>query len=448
MRTRAFADRAEAGRRLAGALASYRGRNPLVLAIPRGGVPIGRIIADALDGELDIVLVRKLGAPFNPELAIGAVDERGTVHLMDYAHRAHANAAFVEKEAARELELIRKRRREYSPQRAPIDPAGRIVIVVDDGLATGATMRAALLSVRARHPERVVCAIPVAAPESLRGIEDLCDDVVCLDAPRDFQAVGQFYVNFLPVSDADVVSLLSAEARTPPASAPAGARHVRIALDDVDIEGDLQVPAAAGGLVIFAHGSGSGRMSPRNRSVARVLNEKGLATLLCDLLTAEEDEDRSRRFDIALLADRVEGVVTWAVREPSLRSLPVGLFGASTGAAAALIAAVRRPDAVKAVVSRGGRPDLAGTSVLERVAAPTLLIVGGADTEVVAINRIALSRMSDAARLIVVPGATHLFEEPGALERVAALAAHWFDRYLSNGHAALARPARGRPGPG
>ena len=207
--SRTFADRTDAARQLAAALSTYRGSNPLVLAIPRGGVPIGRIVADALGGELDVVLVRKLGAPFNRELAIGAVDERGAIHLEPHARRARADAAFVEEEASRELGLIRERRHRYRPGRAPIDPAGRTVIVVDDGLATGATMRAALSALRAMHPTRLVCAVPVAAPESLEAVEDLCDEVVCLLAPSDFYAVGQFYDDFLPVRDDDVVALLA-----------------------------------------------------------------------------------------------------------------------------------------------------------------------------------------------------------------------------------------------
>lgn len=420
-----FADRADAGRRLASGLASYRNANPLILAIPRGGVPIGRIVADALDGELDLVLVRKLGAPFNPEVAIGAVDEAGTIRLEPEAREIGANEAFVEQEAARELALIRERRKRYSPHRAPIDPRGRTVIVVDDGLATGATMRSALAAIRAAHPARLVCAVPVAAPDSLDEVAELCDETFCLDAPEDFHAVGQFYVDFQPVGDAVVESLLAHK----DTGARGASREVEIRVGLETIRGDLDVPVDTRGLVIFAHGSGSGRLSPRNRFVARALNEARIATLLCDLLTVEEDRVRAHRFDVRLLAARLDALIDWAAREEELRGLATGLFGASTGAAAALVTAARRPS-LAAIVSRGGRPDLAGPDALERVTAPTLLVVGGHDPDVLALNRAAMSRMRGEARLVIVPGATHLFEEAGALECVAALAARWFEAHF------------------
>ena len=199
------------------------------------------------------------------------------------------------------------------------------------------------------------------------------------------------------------------------------------------LDGDLTVPPGALGLVVFAHGSGSSRFSSRNRAVAAALVRGGLATLLLDLLTPAEEEidERTReyRFDIARLAHRVVAAIDWAKGVPALASLPVACFGASTGAAAALIGAAERPDIVRAVVSRGGRPDLAGEA-LARVRAPTLLVVGGADEPVIDLNRSAMQRM-DAAQLVIVPGATHLFEERGALEQVAELAVRWCTRHLA-----------------
>jgi len=209
---------------------------------------------------------------------------------------------------------------------------------------------------------------------------------------------------------------------------------VTVAVGDVELAGDLTVPPDPRGVVVFAHGSGSGRFSPRNRYVAEELVGGGLATLLMDLLTPREEAVDLRtghlRFDIRLLADRVIGAIDWLATEPAVAALPVGTFGASTGAAAALVAAAERPDRVGAVVSRGGRPDLAGDA-LRRVTAPTLLIVGGRDPEVLRLNQMAQALLGGESQLEIVRGATHLFEEPGALEHVAALARHWFVRHLS-----------------
>ena len=211
-------------------------------------------------------------------------------------------------------------------------------------------------------------------------------------------------------------------------------RSVQVAAGRVMLEGTLGIPERAAGVVLFAHGSGSGRHSPRNRRVAEVLRAGGLATLLVDLLTEEEEavdvHTGHLRFDIELLAERLVGAIDWMGREEMTRSLPVGLFGASTGGGAALVAAARRPQRVQAVVSRGGRPDLAGDA-LPVVQAPTLLIVGGRDTVVIRLNEEARARMRAEVRLEIVPGATHLFEEPGALEHVAELARDWFTRHLS-----------------
>ncbi len=205
---RMFHDRAVAAQQLASQLSALKGRHALVLAIPRGGVPMGRIIADAIDGELDVVLVRKLRSPSNPEFAVGAVDEHGSMLVSEHAAMVGADAAYLESEKEIQLETMRQRRAEYTPVRPPISPAGRIVVVVDDGLATGATMMAALNMLRESKPEWLVCAIPVAAPDSLSKVEALADEVVCLAAPAYFQAVGQFYEDFPQVDDAEVIAAL------------------------------------------------------------------------------------------------------------------------------------------------------------------------------------------------------------------------------------------------
>lgn len=210
--------------------------------------------------------------------------------------------------------------------------------------------------------------------------------------------------------------------------------EVQVPVGAVLLEGSLTIPAGAKGIVLFAHGSGSSRFSSRNRFVATVLNEAGLATLLFDLLTAEEHEidqrTRQLRFDIGLLTERLSGAVAWAREQPATQDLRIGLFGSSTGAAAALATAAEHPEAIAAVVSRGGRPDLAGAA-LPRVRAPTLLIVGGNDMVVIEMNREAGRALQTEQRLEIVPGASHLFEEPGKLEQAARLACDWFKQYLA-----------------
>lgn len=206
-----FRDRDDAARRLAEALAQYRGQNPLVLAIPRGAVPMAKIIAGALGGEVDVVLVRKLRAPGNPEFAIGAVDETGWTYLADHARPVAGSQQYIESEKAAQMEVMRERRASYTPIRPPHDPAGRIVIVVDDGLATGSTMIAALHALRARAPQKLVCAVPVASPEALDKVAPYADEVVCLSAPELFYAVGQFYQSFPQVSDAEVIASLAGD---------------------------------------------------------------------------------------------------------------------------------------------------------------------------------------------------------------------------------------------
>jgi pimeloyl-ACP methyl ester carboxylesterase len=208
---------------------------------------------------------------------------------------------------------------------------------------------------------------------------------------------------------------------------------VHVGADAVTLVGDLRLPEDARAVVLFAHGSGSGRRSPRNRHVAELLNEAKLATLLIDLLTGDEEAidlyTAHLRFDIKLLARRLISATDWLTLRADTRHLPIGYFGASTGAAAALVAAINRPDVIRAIVSRGGRPDLAGPA-LPRVRAPTLLIVGGNDVQVIELNRMALLELGGEKRLVIVPGATHLFEEPGALDEVARLSRDWFERHL------------------
>jgi predicted phosphoribosyltransferase len=205
-----FRDRQDAASQLADALKTYQGKKPLILAIPRGAVPMAKLIAERLGGEFDVVLVRKLRAPWHSELAIGSIDESGWTYIAPFAASMGADDDYLAKEKQAQLETIRKRRAQYTPIRAPIDPTGRIVIVVDDGLATGATMISALHGLRNRKPAKLICAVPVAPPDTVEKVRAMADEVVCLQAPEFFQAVGQFYGHFNQVEDDEVIALLRA----------------------------------------------------------------------------------------------------------------------------------------------------------------------------------------------------------------------------------------------
>ncbi len=434
-----FRDRQDAGRRLAEKLARYRADGPVVLALPRGGVPVGCEVALGLGAPLDVLVVRKLPAPGNPEYGIGAVAEGGALYVNWRAARELGiGKAEVEAIAGREAVEIERRVRLYRGSRELPELAGRTVVVVDDGTATGGTARAAVRCARARGAARVVLATPVVAAPTAAAIAPEVDDLVAVAAPEWFHAVGQFYARFGQTSDEEVAAALARARAGPAAEAPQpaggaegspGEREVEVAAAGEAVRGTLAVPAGARGAVVFAHGSGSSRYSPRNRRVAAALRGSGLATLLVDLLTPEEAEREAFRFDVALLALRLAAATRWLRGEPGTSELAVGYFGASTGAAAALAAAARDP-AVFAVVSRGGRPDLCDPAVLARVRAPTLLLVGERDEVVRELNRRALGHLGGPKELVVVPGATHLCEEPGAREEVSRLAAGWFASHL------------------
>ena len=473
-------DRVAAGRDLARPLLKYRKQaDVIVLALPRGGVPVAAEIAHALHAPLDIMVVRKLGTPGHEELAMGAIASGGIRVLnQDIVSSLGISEDVIERVAAREHAELERRMKAYRGERAWPSVEGKRVILVDDGVATGATMRAAIAALRSQAPAKVIVAVPVAPFDTLARLRGEADEVVCLATPEPFRAIGLWYSSFPQLSDEEVRRVLSerwaehdaAAGANEGAQAPRRAKasgngraanrngtrklaarptheeEVTIRAGSVALEGTLRLPGPAHGLVVFAHGSGSTRFSPRNRYVAEYLNEVGLATLLFDLLTAREQEVDERtgelRFDIGLLTRRLTGVLDWLGTQPATRGLPVGLFGASTGAAAALNAAAARPQQVAAVVSRGGRPDLAQASSLPLVRAPALLIVGGLDDVVIGLNQQAAAQLNCEHRLEIVPGASHLFEESGKLEAVARLARGWFERYLRG----AAAPAKAVPG--
>jgi putative phosphoribosyl transferase len=424
-----FRDRREAGRRLAVRLEPFRALDPVVLALPRGGVPVAAEVATHLGAPLDVLVVRKVGHPHQPELAVGALGEGGVEVLERRSlSRLGVTPAALADTVAREKAELERRVRRYRGSRPRQPVRDRTVIVVDDGLATGASAHAAIEVLRRSGAARVILAVPVAPPDTVEAMGAVADEVVCLETPARFRAVGLWYDDFGEVGDDEVARLLAASGQS-----TTGSEEVSIPAGRVTIHGTLTVPGSAPALVVFAHGSGSSRHSPRNQYVAGVLTEAGIGTLLLDLLTAEEERDRGNVFDVELLAARLVAATTWSVGRFGA-ALQVAYFGASTGAAAALVAAADLGDDVAAVVSRGGRPDLAGVRLAE-VTAPTLLIVGGADHEVLELNRRAAAQLVRCRhQLAVVPGATHLFEEQGALDAVARAAAEWF---VANLHVAV-----------
>lgn len=448
--TTPFADRRAAGRHLAKALQHMAAPDVVVVGLPRGGVPVAYEVATALGAPLDVIVVRKLGVPFQPELGMGAIGEGGTrainEEIVRMARVSEQELADVER---RERAEVEQRARKFHGDREPVPLAGRTVIVVDDGVATGSTARAACQIARAHGAAKVILAVPVAPMGVQRSMQPDADEAVCLHAPFDFIGIGEFYDDFSQTSDEEVIGLLSVARgeQSQPTSALADPlpdqEDVVVVAGPVQLAGLLRVPASPRGFVAFAHGSGSSRHSPRNRYVAAELNRAGFGTLLFDLLTVEEEADRRNVFDIDLLAQRLLDVTAWMRNCPQLSGVQIGYFGASTGAAAALRAAIATSSDVQAIVSRGGRPDLAGAD-LGLVRAPTLLIVGGRDDIVIELNRRAQAQLRCENKLEIVPRATHLFDEPGTLEVVARLAIEWFTAHLESRAPAL-RP-RDRPG--
>ncbi|MFF4346124.1 phosphoribosyltransferase family protein [Streptomyces sp. NPDC001530] len=433
-----FMDRRDAGRQLAARLEHLKGAEVVVLGLPRGGVPVAARVAEALGAPLDVCLVRKLGVPFQPELGMGAIGE-GEVRVIndDVVRTARVTPDELAQVEAREREVLESRARRYRGGRESVGLQGRTVLVVDDGVATGSTARAACQIARARGAARIVLAVPVAPQDWTARLGGDADELVCVHAPRIFYAIGQFYTDFSQTDDDEVIACLDEAAARPVSTRPTPSRPAVPEDREVDVQagamvlrGQLTVPEGAAGVVAFAHGSGSSRHSPRNRFVAAGLNRAGLGTLLFDLLTEEEEADRANVFDTGLLARRLADATGWLRGQPETQGLAVGYFGASTGAAAALWAAAEPGARIAAVVSRGGRPDLAGPR-LSAVTAPTLLIVGGHDPLVLDLNREAQARLRCENRLAVVPGATHLFEESGALEKGTDLARDWFTDHMA-----------------
>lgn len=421
-----FENRQQAGRLLGDQLKISTDQDPIIFALPRGGVPIGHEIANRLGAPLEVLVVRKIGAPFNPEYGIGAIVEGGYYWIdSDAARAVGATSSEIQRIARQEFTEVNRRVEQYRGGRLLPSLHGRTAIVVDDGLATGVTARVACHYLKDKGAEKVILAVPVCSPQTTDKLRTEIDEVLCLLEPENFYAVGQFYQNFEQVSDKEVTRLLS---QTPSLAKNSIYTDVTVQEDGLSLPGLLSITPHSMGCVIFAHGSGSSRLSPRNQQVATALVNAGFGTLLFDLLTEEESRNRSNVFDIPLLASRLVAATKWLRRQDFGKDISLGFFGASTGGAAALWAAADLGTEISAIVSRGGRPDLA-IPRLAHVSAPTLMIVGGNDDPVIDMNQEALNYLTNG-NLVIISGATHLFEEPGTLEQVTQEAILWFSKYL------------------
>jgi predicted phosphoribosyltransferase/alpha-beta hydrolase superfamily lysophospholipase len=418
-----FHDRSDAGKRLAGLLKEQGFENPVVLGIPRGGVPVAAEVAKALAGELAVVVARKLGAPGNPELAIGATTETGASYInMAVAVAAGAGQRYIEAEKTRQIAEAHRREQLFDGHRRP-PVAGRTVIIVDDGIATGATAIAAVRSIKAEGAEHVVLAVPVGPTEMLELLRGEADEVVCLLDDPDFWAVGYYYEDFSQVSDEDVLRTLE-KFSAPVAADPT--RQVEIERDGLSLAGTLTTPAGNGpfSLVIFVHGLGSGKDSPRNLVIASRLVDAGIATLLFDL-SGHGESSPDPRDGVDAYVDDLEAAFAWSLEQDGIDRGRVGIAGSSLGAVVAAKALADRRVGPRTMVLRA--PPLE-TADLRAISVPSLVLIGSRDplrrqVEAGAVGRPQLT-------LSLVEGASHLFEEPGALEEATQRTVEWFKSEL------------------
>ncbi len=407
-----------------------------MLGLARGGVPVARQVADVLGCPLEVAVARKLGVPGIAEVALGAIAEGSRRVVGDpVGWYIGVPRRVVARIAARERAEVERRVRLYREGRAIPELHGRTVVLVDDGLATGATLRAAALALRNRRPARLVVAVPVASAASAVELGREVDEVVTLMTPERLGTVSDWYEDFSPVGDAEILRLLGREPEVAVESPLRRDAHqesaVMIWAEGCRLAGDLglpEEPAGPEGLVMLAHGGGSSRNSYRNRYLAGRLRMAGFASLRVDLLTENERladaGSAGIRFDVTRIARRLIAATRWAARERVPGGQRIILMGASTGAAAALLAAAELPGLISAVVARGGRVDLAGRALV-KVIAPVLLVVGGADRDTLVWNRQAMRALPRGARLAIIPGAGHTFEEPRALGAVGEQVVQW-----------------------
>ena len=445
-----FRDRLHAGDTLAGRLASYAGDPTLVvLGLARGGVPVASRVAEALGARLDVMVARKVGVPGVENVALGAIAEGSDLVVSDdVAWYIGVPPRLLERLASRERAELGRRVALYRANRPFPDLRRRTVILVDDGLASGSTLLAAARALRRRYPAKLIAAVPVASKLNLKRVRAQVDDLIVAGVPTRFETVSSWYEDFSPVTDEEVLTMLD----RPERRVSLAVRGINDQFDDTDrdrelavavsVDGgtlsvDLGLPQAVDGavsvrgLAIVAHGGGSSRNSYRNRYVAGRLRVAGYATMRVDLMTADEqaadDANASKRFDVSSIAARLTAVFDWALRERVPGASRTVLVGSSTGAAAALMTAARRPGLIAGVVARAGRVDLAAEA-FPHVRAPVLMIVGTADPDTLWKNSDAARRLPVSVSLVRVRGAGHTFAEPGALGAAAEAIVKWMDR--------------------
>lgn len=418
-----FKDRRDAGEKLAAVLKLKAYEEPVVLGIPRGGAPVAAEVAGALDGTLAVIVARKLGAPGNPELAIGAITASGVTYVnTDIAGAIGASDDYIEAERQRQAQEARRREELFDGHRRP-SLKDRTVIVVDDGVATGATAIAAIRAVKAEGARHVVIAVPVGPEEMIDLLGREADEVVCLESDPGFWAVGQYYDDFSQVSDDDVRAILDAH-RQPVAKDPS--RRVNIKRENINLAGILTTPAGAGPfpLVIFVHGLGSGKDSPRNVTIAQHLVDAGIATLLFDLSGHGESSPDPHDGVEAYAAD-THAAFAWAMARPEVKRDAVGIAGSSLGATVAVMALAEGRIEPATMVLRA--PPVEAED-LRRISVPSLILIGSLDPLRPGVERAV--RGCAGLTLSVVEGASHLFEEPGTLAEALRLTVGWFASHL------------------
>jgi putative phosphoribosyl transferase len=416
-----FQDRTDAGRQLGERLQEQILSEPIVVGLARGGTPVAVEVAEALTAEIDTLIVRRVAHPEHPDVGIGVVAE-GDVVLFDPQLVAwlQLEEAALDGLVAAERRHLQRQARALRGGRDPVAVAGRDVVLVDDGVSSGLTAKAAVESLRRRGAERIMLALPVGSPVVLAELEGLVDHLVCLEQPEKVEALADFYQDFTEVDDRLAGRLLQEAVRR-----LVTVREVDVPIAERTVIGALVGPSRPDGVVVVVPGVGSAARSPRNLVLARQLAAKGLATLLVDLVDAGEAAEGATPSGLETQAERVAELCRWLRTESPWAQLPVGLLSSCSGTAVALLAVARHRAEVAAVVSRDGRPDLAGEA-LAAVTVPTLFVVAGRDERGERLNLAARYRLHGVAEVAVVAGASMLFEEPGTLAEVGRRAGAWF----------------------